>query len=71
MRTILRGKVSFDTEDLPPIPIYEKMAKDGLVFKIDWLSEDMIEWGIGHGEEWDPNKNAFAEEYSKLQHKRL
>ena len=71
LRTILSGKVSFDTEDLPPIPIYEKMAKDGLVFKIDWQSEDMIEWGIGHGEKWNPNKSAFAEEYSKLQHKRL
>jgi hypothetical protein len=47
------------------------MAKDGLVFKIDWQSEDMIEWGLGHGEEWNPKKSAFAEEYSKLQHKRL
>ena len=95
LRTILSGKVSFDTEDLPPIPIYEKMAKDGLVFKIDWQSEDMIEWGIGHGEvrdgafyhcidfeetanyvrewtgeEWDPSKSAFAEEYSKLHYKK-
>ena len=24
LRTILSGKVSFDTEDLPPIPVYEK-----------------------------------------------
>jgi len=57
-------------KDLPPIPVYEKMAKDGLVFKIDWQSEDMIEWGIGHGEEWNPSESAFAEEYSKLHYKK-
>ena len=49
LRTILSGKVTFETEDLPPIPVYEKMAKDGLVFKIDWLSEDVVDWGVGRG----------------------
>lgn len=44
---VLRGEGSFSTVWAPPIPVYEKMAADGLEFTIHWDGEGDI--GIGNG----------------------
>jgi|GEM_PF-4654551 len=53
LREILSGNEPFETAYAAPIKVYEKMAKDGLKFKIYWEAEDIADLGIGNGENRD------------------
>lgn len=53
LRRVLSGDETFVTAYEAPIKVYEKMANDGLKFKIHWEAEDIADWGIGNGENRD------------------
>ena len=46
---LFKGKFPFYTYGRPPFKVYEKMAADGLVFKVRWSSSAWDEWTIGKG----------------------